>query len=278
MRLGHLHVWVSVDGAELSEFAIEYSADGKEVSCWIPSECGKKFSVNWQHTNSSPQHTLNARVSVDGIRCGSESMKCRDRTRPRVVSGSRSSVATSASARRPLLFARQALTDDDSLLNASIPPEFGTVKVVVRNVKAVDSGRPVWRGHDRSFETPVLHERSKKAIGHSVQFGAEFPAVNRKAKHTVLQELATFIFKYRPIELLRAQGIAPPEVRPTPAASSAEVLDLTLDDDDDKAEIQKVEARLRVLKKKDVKVKSESSSIKLEKDFVFTPGEVIDLT
>ncbi|KAJ6512569.1 hypothetical protein C8R45DRAFT_323536 [Mycena sanguinolenta] len=277
MRVGDLHVWVSVDEVDLSEFAIEYSADGKEASCWIPSECGKSFSANWKHTKSSPRNTYNALVSVDGTRCGSESMRCRDRKHPHIVSGSRNSVSTSPSARRPLLFARQELTDDDDLLNASISPEFGSIKVVVRDVKKVGPRKSVWHGRKRSFETPVLHERSKKAIGHSVQFGAEFPAVSTKSEIEVVQKLATFVFKYRPIELLRAQGIAPLAAKPAPAASSTEVLDLTLDDDE--AEIKKLEKRLRVLKnKKEVKVKPEPSSIKLEKDFVFTPGEVIDLT
>jgi hypothetical protein len=41
MRLGELHAWISVDGVELSEFAVEYSADGRVASCWIPSECDK---------------------------------------------------------------------------------------------------------------------------------------------------------------------------------------------------------------------------------------------
>jgi hypothetical protein len=41
MRLDELHAWISVDGVELPEFAVEYSADGKEASCWIPSECDK---------------------------------------------------------------------------------------------------------------------------------------------------------------------------------------------------------------------------------------------
>ncbi|KAF7374312.1 hypothetical protein MSAN_00314600 [Mycena sanguinolenta] len=279
MRLGDLHVWVSVDDVELSEFAVEYSADEKEGSCWIPSECDKKFSVNWKHTNSSPRHTVNAMVSVDGIRCGSNDMICRDRKRPHIASGCRTSVATSAYTRRPLLFGRQELTDDDELLNAAISPEFGSIKVEVRHVREVHSHRshrrPVWHGQDRSFETPVLHERSKKAIGHSVQFGAEFQAVNTKANQIeVVRELATFVFKYRPIELLRAQGIAPPLVRPAPAVSSAEVVDLTLDDDNE-VEIKKLEAQLRALKK-GTKVKSEPG-VKQEK-VLFKPGEVIDLT
>ncbi|KAJ6512581.1 hypothetical protein C8R45DRAFT_1087730 [Mycena sanguinolenta] len=261
MRVGDLHVWVSVDEVDLSEFAIEYSADGKEASCWIPSECGKSFSANWKHTNSSPRNTYNALVSVDGTRCGSESMRYRDPKHPHIVSGS-----------------RNTLTDNDDLLNASISPEFGSVKVVVRDVRKVGPRKSVWHGRKRSFETPVLHERSKKAIGHSVQFGAEFPAVNAKSEIEVVQKLATFVFKYRPIELLRAQGIAPLAAKPAPAASSTEVLDLTLDDDE--AEIKKLEASFRriLCNKKEVEAKPEPSSIKLEKDFVFTPGEVIDLT
>ncbi|KAJ7787742.1 hypothetical protein B0H14DRAFT_3163049 [Mycena olivaceomarginata] len=92
---------------------------------------------------------------------------------------------------------------------------------------------------------------------------------------------------YPHAELLRAQGIAPPEVRPEAAATPTEVVDLTADDDD-AVEIKQLEAsrrvlrcrsaRLRVLKKKSVKVKSESSGVKQERSSMFAPGEVIDLT
>ncbi|KAJ7882299.1 hypothetical protein B0H13DRAFT_1721485 [Mycena leptocephala] len=283
MQLGPLHAWISVDGVQLSEYAaettIEYSADrAPEASCWIPSECNKKFRVHYENTEASQWHIVNALVTVDGIRCGSRDMQCRDLARPRIVSGSRDSVSTSAYTRRPLLFAQQALTDDDTLLNAAISPELGCIKVEMRNVREVpsrSSHRTVWKGSAPSFETPVLHERSKKAMGHSVQFGAEYLENNtRTGPIEVINELATFVFKYRPIEILRAQGIAPPEVRPDAAASSSvEVVDLTLDDDD-AGEIQKLEAQLRVLKKS-VKTKPEPSGVKRE---AFIPGEVIDLT
>ncbi|KAJ7882296.1 hypothetical protein B0H13DRAFT_928827 [Mycena leptocephala] len=282
MQLGPLHAWISVDGVQVSEYAaettIEYSADRAEASCWIPSECNKKFRVHYENTEASQRHIVNAQVTVDGICCGSHNMQCRDLGRPRIVSGSRDSVSTSAYTRRPLLFAQQALTDDDDLLNAAISPELGCIKVEMRNVREIpsrSSHRTVWKGSAPSFETPVLHERSKKAMGHSVQFGAEYLGNNTQANPIeVINELATFVFKYRPIEILRAQGIAPPEVRPDAAASSSvEVVDLTLDDDD-AGEIQKLEAQLRVLKKS-VKTKPGPSGVKRE---VFIPGEVIDLT
>ncbi|KAJ6459462.1 hypothetical protein C8R47DRAFT_1162047 [Mycena vitilis] len=277
MRLGELYAWITVDGVELSEFAVEYSdADRKEASCWIPSECDKKFRVHFKHTDSSPRDVVNARLTVDGTKCGNNNMHCCDISHPRVVSGSRDSLAVSAYARRPLHFCQQELTDDDSLLNAAIPPELGSIKVYMRIVKSKprSTSRPsVWR-NDNSFETKPLHERSKKAMGHSVKFGAEFAKTNTKGPPVkVVKELATFVFKYRPIEILRAQGIAPPEVRRA-VSSDAEVLDLTLDDDDI-TEIRRLEARLRVLNKKAVKVKTETSGVKRE---TFTTGEVIDLT
>ncbi|KAJ6561710.1 hypothetical protein B0H19DRAFT_86584 [Mycena capillaripes] len=275
MRLGALHAWISVDGVEVSEFAVEYSADRTEVSCWIPSECNKNFCIHWKNTESSSRHTANALVTVDGICCGSNNMYCHDRAHPRVASGSRDSVATSAFARRPLFFGQQELTDDDALLNAAISPELGSIKVEMRNVRSVPSRSPrqtFWRGTP-SFETKVLHERSKKAMGHSVRFGAEFFSANSQSDPVeVLEDLATFIFKYRPIDILRAQGIAPPVVSAKPVASSTGVVDLTLDDDD-ATKIRKLEARLRILKK--AKAKTERSGVKRE---TLSSGEVIDLT
>ncbi|KAJ7787737.1 hypothetical protein B0H14DRAFT_2952142 [Mycena olivaceomarginata] len=260
MRLDELHAWISVDGVELPEFAVEYSADGKEASCWIPSECDKQFAVEFKNTRSSSWQT-NAEINVDGIQCGSNNMYCRDHRHPQITSGSRNS-----------------FLDDDNLLNAAISPELGSIKVQMRKVISVPSRRrqPVWPGD--SFESKVLHERSKKAMGHSVQFGAAYPAINSQADPIeVIAELATFVFKYRPLELLRAQGIAPPEIRPEAAAAPIEVVDLTVDDDD-ASEIKQLEARLPVLKKKGVKIKSESSGVKQGKSFVFAPGEIIDLT
>ncbi|KAJ6512585.1 hypothetical protein C8R45DRAFT_1067815 [Mycena sanguinolenta] len=199
-HLGDTRVWVAVDDVELSEFAVEYSVDGKEASCWIPSECGKNFSINWEHTNASGL-TVDALVWVDGTSCGRKFMS-RHRTRPHTLSGCRTSVATSADTRRPLSFARQALTDDDNLLGAAISPELGSIKVEVRNVRKVPrraNQPPPWAVH--SYETPVLHEKSKKAIGHTVQFGAEFAAVNNapKVRAKFIGELGIFSFKYRPI-------------------------------------------------------------------------------
>ncbi|KAJ6561713.1 hypothetical protein B0H19DRAFT_1375061 [Mycena capillaripes] len=283
MQLGQLSALITVDGEPLSEHAIEYSADGMEATCWIASENGKNFCIKFEDTDASPHRTLSARVRLDGMKCGGLLMGP-SRLGSRVTTAKRDSVSTSANTRRPLAFSKQVLTDDDTYLNATISPDFGTIKVLFALVKLRGtSGNPEFV----SCEPTILHERSKKAIGHSVQFGPEF----HTRKHSVkwhsqdIKTLATFSFKYRPIELLRAQGIAPPGVREERAATPTDILDLTMDVDDedtDEAKIKELEIQLQALKKKKKKqVKREPSDVKKEiksERLAFIPGEVIDLT
>ncbi|KAJ7767225.1 hypothetical protein B0H16DRAFT_1521342 [Mycena metata] len=285
MHLGPYHATVHVDGAPLPEYAIEISNDGLEATCWIPSQNNKNFSIKLKNTNHSHHKTISGRVAVDGIKCGGLHLASRDGSR--TSRAQRDSVSTSSSTRRPLTFSQPALTDDDAYLNASISPDLGTIKVDFCLVQ------PSRRKKDRKWyvrhEPQILHERSKKGMGHSIQFGPEYHRLNASkmiASHTV-KSVARFSFKYRPIELLRAEGIAPPAPREERAATPPDVVDLSMDvDEDEEAEIKKLEMRLETLKKKQ---KGQPKPVKREASFevkkeikregpLFLPGEVIDLT
>ncbi|KAJ7157599.1 hypothetical protein C8R43DRAFT_997099 [Mycena crocata] len=241
---------------KLPEFATDYSVDGTEVTCWIPSQNDKQFCVIFEDGESSPNVTVSARVIVDGVSCGGREMRCQ--RGGHVSRGSRDSVSTSTDTRRPLVFARRTATDDDAYLDAAVSPELGCIKVVLRHVK-LRSDKKAWK--EKRFESQILHERSKKAISHSVQFGAEFGGFinSRRIRSEVIKELATFVFKYRPLEFLRAEGIAPREPGWTRTMRAAETLAL--------------EARLRKLKQNPSPVKQESGTHP-----IFQPGEIIDLT
>ncbi|KAJ7340710.1 hypothetical protein DFH08DRAFT_875083 [Mycena albidolilacea] len=290
MQLGQFSAVITVEGAPVSEYAVEYSADGLEATCWIASENDKNFRIEMKNTDASHQCSVSGRTSVDGIDCGGRLLFHRDGARgSKSTTGFRDSVATSANTRRPLAFSRQILTDDDEYLNTPISPDLGTIKVVFRLVKLHAGGeaRKV-----EKYEPRILHERSKKAIGHSVQFGPEYRIhVHEKRRTTVIRTLATLVFRYRPLELLRAEGIAPPAERAAPqerAATPSDVLDLTTDVDDEtedpeEAQIKKLQLQLDTLKKKGKQVKREHSDVKMKKEVktegpIFAPGEVIDLT
>ncbi|KAJ6514732.1 hypothetical protein DFH09DRAFT_1049034 [Mycena vulgaris] len=276
MQLGQFSAWVSVEGAQLSEFATEYSADGKKATCWIPSENDKQFCITFENAQPVPGFIVSGRVRADGVSCGGT--KLRLASARHVSTASRDSVSTSATTRRPLVFGKQVLTDDDAYLNVAISSEIGSIRVKLRHVK----DKPLRKGwKDKNFNAPILHEQSKKAMGHSVQFGAEFSSNKKRlVPEEVIEKLVTFVFKYRPIDLLRAQGTAPPETRKRRVTS--DIVDLTIDDDetDEAAKIEKSEARLGVLTRGSKRAKHEPSEIKKEirRQPIFQAGEVIDLT
>ncbi|KAJ6561712.1 hypothetical protein B0H19DRAFT_1142389 [Mycena capillaripes] len=244
MHLGQFSAWITVDDGPLSEYALEHSADGMEATCWIASENEKNFCVVANDTDASPQRTVSARMAVDGIKCGGQHLKVK--TGSHIGTTKRDSVSTSVNTCRPLTFGKQVLTDDDAYLNTAISPELGTIKVTLDLVKPRHRTAKRRNWTNRQEPLSILHEQSKKAMGHSVQFGPEFYANNsyQLNRSKTIKTLATFIFKYRPIELLRAQGIAPPEVRKVRAAAPTDVLDLTMDVDEEDAketEIKKLE-------------------------------------
>ncbi|KAJ7679271.1 hypothetical protein DFH06DRAFT_507865 [Mycena polygramma] len=285
MQLGQFSASITVDDVPLPEYAVEYAADGMEATCWIPSETDKEFSIDLRDADASPRRIVSGRVAVDGMRCGG--MHLSDPSRTGVSTASRNSVSTSDTTRRPLKFAKQVLTDDDTYLNVAISPDLGTIKAVFALVRPRAGSLKKPRHYDEPAN--ILHERSKKALGHSVQLGPEY----HRNSHTTslpsqtIETLATLTFKYRPIELLRAQGIAPPLVRDVGATIPTDILDLTTDvdseGDDEDTEIKKLQARLEALQKnkKRKQVKRESPDVKKEikrEDLIFKPGEVIDLT
>lgn len=104
-----------------------------------------------------------------------------------------------------------------------------------------------------------------------------------------LRHLVTFVFRYRPLEILQANGIAPAS-EPTPvtrkrATSPGDIIDISDGSDDSDQEdyssrIAKLEEELRQLKKRDAKKvrpeKRVKREVKLEPNIM--SGEIIDLT
>jgi hypothetical protein len=43
MQLGKLSAVITVEGVPVSEYAVEYSVDGLEATCWIASQNDKVF-------------------------------------------------------------------------------------------------------------------------------------------------------------------------------------------------------------------------------------------
>ncbi|KAJ7067432.1 hypothetical protein C8F01DRAFT_667685 [Mycena amicta] len=229
MHLGQFSVSVLVNGAPLSEYGLDYSPDGQSASCWIPSVDGQAFCVESIDHTPAPNILVYSKVALDGLSCGAKRLK----RAGNVAKSQRDSMSASEYTRRPLLFGKQAVTDNDTYLDVAVSPDYGSISVLFMEVLA--NGRQ--SGFKlQEFKPQLLHERSKKGLGHSVQLGEEFGSHRNKRGHYIpLRDVATFTFRYRPVEVLRAQGIAPRAVgAPTRKKNDPEdILDLTLDDSDD---------------------------------------------
>ncbi|TFK69677.1 hypothetical protein BDN72DRAFT_959372 [Pluteus cervinus] len=271
--LGKFSAWIEVDEEHLSEFGSEISDDNSTITCWVPSEEGKEFAIYWRDSNL--QYTLDGEVTVDGQSCGGEIARL---TEEGDVTRSLDGVMTGPSTSRALVFSKINLTDDDRYLqDTSVAEKLGEIKLVLG--EAVVTGQATWNDESTHFSDDMkVHERSKKGIGHRVSLGEEVncPASNAIFVDTI-RRVATFIFRYRPLAILQANGIAPLARSIKRKASTPE--EISDDDEVDQAtatEIEALKARLQALKGRQRKrVKSE---VKAESSSGLKNMGVIDLT
>ncbi|KAF9463927.1 hypothetical protein BDZ94DRAFT_578440 [Collybia nuda] len=298
-HFGKFEVSVVVDGKALPEYGITTSEATKSVACWIPSQEGKvgvnflcpvqagsevynnvqAFSVMLE--NKSYPKALKISVMVDGERINSMVLHPEAVTRHRF-----SDIITSSTTYRDLLFSRIELTDDDDFLNANVK-DLGEISLCVYTGTIGGA-----RSDFTTYKIPEkkVHERSKKALGHQVKFGKEkFMAPQNFVNFTVTELIATFVFKYRSIDILRADGIAPPDPavnkRKANGATDDEIEDEDGDEDQDEDDERELKALLEQVNKIQSKLAKKLSKkagpkkkMKREPRPLLISGEVIDLT
>ncbi|KAG8213336.1 hypothetical protein J3R82DRAFT_11818 [Butyriboletus roseoflavus] len=298
LSLNDISAWIEVDGKELEQYGVEEDLNQSQVTCWIPTQADKGFSVVFKDHLAYRDHSLGSFLYLDGSSVGGKVLHSPTRngdfpdsvTNRTVVQKGQTLSATSS---RPFMFAKLELTDEDEYLyQASM--HLGEIRIHIYRVQPLESyvsqhcfGVP---GHGK------VHERSKKAVTHCVSYGQEAKtATQYSCRVTYLDgntPLVTFIFKYRDFSLLQANGIIP---MPPPAKKKAaifeDVLDLTAGDgvqvkpepvgEGIKIVDNATKKRTAALSKRS-KPNRESEArpakrIKREGNFVPT-GEVIDLT
>ncbi|KAH7911396.1 hypothetical protein BJ138DRAFT_1179600 [Hygrophoropsis aurantiaca] len=280
LQYNQLSAWIAVDDdTELEPYGIEISPDTNTVTCWIVSEAGKKFSVNWKDCSPSRQRDLEGVVRLDGQKCGQTVTR---RTNP--LHAKKSRVRLSPTLSRDIMFSDIQLTDDDAYLELS-NANLGEVKLKLWHGTVTRKG--VHKPRTEVTEVQKVHERTKKAGTHCVGFGEMVttePIRFSKFARSTTRPLATFIFKYRGygaaifpllytcrlspmsflaayLDLLRANGIVPPpqaqnsviasstKNAPESAAESSQAKNED-DDDDTEREISTLKRKLESLESK----------------------------
>ncbi|KAF5375822.1 hypothetical protein D9757_011185 [Collybiopsis confluens] len=285
---------VVVDGAPLKEYNVETVKKGEmtTVTCWIPSEAGKRYEIQWK--DSICEQSTQGNLYIDGHGCGSSI--ARKKNKIMIKRGLRPSETTLS----PFEFAPLKMTDDDEAATLEMPRDVGQIKLRIRNFRV--EGREAW---STGVALPILQtysEKAKKGIDHLTSFSGIISGPKKTAciigqptGPTFLQ----FCFRYRPIGILRAQGIAPPLVtaqaepssrsRKRARSSPKEAVEasetggaLKISDGED--EIERLQARLDELRAKRPntsgrkKIKLEPEQTRIKPDPSGSERIVIDLT
>ncbi|EKM82412.1 hypothetical protein AGABI1DRAFT_111042 [Agaricus bisporus var. burnettii JB137-S8] len=221
--------WITIEGDAAEVYDVQSS--GNLVTCWIASEVGKKFAVNWD--NLTREFAMKASICIDGLLCDTHIMLDARGFPNKPNSVGVSSARTSDYTRRDFMFAPLNISDDDRLLDSiDNSLDLGIIKIHLYRIKIgrVENRVLEHRSGKQMLEAQVVHERSKKAGSHHVQFGNEYasPApvidmVQYKDIDLDSKPYLTFEFKYKPLDLLVANNIAPRALHilsPTPPPST----------------------------------------------------------
>ncbi|KAF8557434.1 hypothetical protein OG21DRAFT_1520503 [Imleria badia] len=183
MRIGNYTARILVDDEELGEYHVELVTPTR-VTCWIASEAGKTFGIEWRcHTKNRTKGNVGW-VNIDGIMCGGLPMY------PGHVGRGDTGGMYSID------------MDEDHLLHKEVPEGFGEVFVEIEHGKLVKAPRirnkdmRVLDGNDK------FHEMSRKAAHHRVAFGPEKAREGRVSISNLVvndEPSLFFVFKYRPI-------------------------------------------------------------------------------
>lgn len=208
MRFGDFSAHVVIEGEDVKEYEITVNSSGTQATCWIASEVGKMFSVKWS-CHSSKRPACQGVLTVDGIGCvrtcllpmyNKDTAFC--------------SVMHLGTKERDLMFCNLQLSDDEALLGKPVLSHLGKIKLGISQgtIRWEPSKAPESGSQLTSYRS-IYHEKSvKKLSTHCVGFGPEreHSIPSRVWEFVPNQDPPfEFIFEYRPIGILQANGIAP---------------------------------------------------------------------
>ncbi|KAF9647572.1 hypothetical protein BDM02DRAFT_3187905 [Thelephora ganbajun] len=215
LNYGKFYAWVECDGKLLPEYDV--SVSGNKVTCWVPSQPGRNFTINWCDAGSGIDSQ--SFIELDGIVLPGKYIYGHGQAR-------RTGVRTGDQTEKPFVFNRIDRNIDDIPLVGK-ESSIGSIVLKIKLVRRIAG---------RVANSPLLvpqQVRGKRRTGDDcIGYGAERQVASQhKATWKTLpwdlsnpHSFVTFVFRYRSVEWLTSEGIIPtPDapVIPTPAQTPA---------------------------------------------------------
>ncbi|TFK27507.1 hypothetical protein FA15DRAFT_170953 [Coprinopsis marcescibilis] len=222
LRIRDISTWVEVDGRELQQH-FSYNPDKRTAECWIPSEEGKAFAVCWRNLDRGSD--TGTRLVIDGMNIKGTHLYPflkKPGNGIRIDTHKQTGVQTSLATERPFIFEKHSSISD----RCSVPSgneaarqtpvtnlggdKLGMITVIVSELASRDKSRavemrtavPGWLPGQaaNAFEAQINGSEHVVRLGEN----KDTAACSYRQRYHRVRDIATFIFRYRPAEVLRS--------------------------------------------------------------------------
>ncbi|KAJ3997058.1 hypothetical protein F5050DRAFT_1807174 [Lentinula boryana] len=261
---------IVAEGKPLDEYNVEVTEKKglTTITCWVPSVVGKKYQVQWK--DSVLQMISRGTVYIDGINFGGKVVRRINQIQ------NKSSFRLSPTAVRPFEFSSLRTTDDEESSALVMPASIGEIELRIqywcRTGKATSMPEIIKHGAEMYLlaqSKPMFEWFWLRRLGEIM-----YSKVNFCLGKSVGKSFLRFLFRYRPLDVLRAHKIAPPasintqapdllrsSKRPRPSimvtamegnvnSGASEPIEISDEEEDPQREMEKLERRLYELKAK----------------------------
>lgn len=194
LQVNGVQAWITVENkVQVQEYVPEIDETTGVATCWIGAEPGQTFAIRWRESDLlDPAKRIYHRdisgfVTMDGYELGGRVLQARSH-----ASAIFSRIATSPTSCLPLTFSSLPRS-------AGIGADWKTLGTISLDIHVVEVG-----------EANRLHEGFssyyRRDEGPPLSSATPFSSTEVSS----IRKIATFIFKYRPLDVLQYHGIAPP--------------------------------------------------------------------
>ncbi|KEP54982.1 hypothetical protein V565_009720 [Rhizoctonia solani 123E] len=224
MPLNHLgiSVWIAdSEGNELPEYEVKLVTDD-EIECWIPSTEGSNFKIMWRVHSPMHNHDLAIHPSLDGAKlAGVTRRMCSEFPRQIYELDSHQ---TGPSTVRLYTFGKRILTDREGAAKPS-SKELHYLNTIVAKFTwgLIDAVRSASKYSVPQEVAPLDEKSVKKGHSGSAELGktvtrAQLPNEMCTFHSSSTAKPTRFVFRYAPLDWLKARGIIPLSPRPSPSS------------------------------------------------------------
>jgi hypothetical protein len=191
LQLNGIEAWITLDNkVQVQEYIPEIDEESGVATCWIGAEPGQTFAIRWRDLLDPTKRTyyrdISGFVTMDGYELGGRVLQARSH-----ASAIFSRIATSPTSCLPLTFSNLPRS-------AGIGADWKTLGTISLDIHVVEVG-----------EANRLHEGFssyyRRDEGSPLSSATPFSSTEVSS----IRKIATFIFKYRPLDVLQYHSIAP---------------------------------------------------------------------